>query len=62
MAYDQWTGARIMPELLATFVTPNHPILSRISVKASQFLEKWTGNFDMVPVNLIVVQKFAEIA
>ncbi|WP_276806896.1 DUF3320 domain-containing protein [Bacteroides stercorirosoris] len=44
MAYDQWTGARIMPELLATFVTPNHPILSRISVKASQFLEKWTGS------------------
>ena len=44
MAYDQWTGSRIMPELLATFVTPNHPILSRISVKASQFLEKWTGN------------------
>lgn len=27
MAYDQWTGSRIMPELLATFVTPNHPIL-----------------------------------
>lgn len=44
MAYDQWTGSKIMPELLATFVTPNHPILSRISVKASQFLEKWTGN------------------
>ncbi len=44
MAYDQWSGSRIMPELLATFVTPNHPILSRISVKASQFLEKWTGN------------------
>ena len=44
MTYDQWTGSRIMPELLATFVTPNHPILSRISVKASQFLEKWTGN------------------
>lgn len=44
MAYDQWTGANIMPELLATFVTPNHPILSRISVKASQFLENWTGN------------------
>ncbi|WP_294607171.1 DUF3320 domain-containing protein [uncultured Bacteroides sp.] len=44
MAYDQWTGVGIMPELLVTFVTPNHPILSRISVKASQFLEKWTGN------------------
>jgi len=44
MAYDQWSGSSIMPELLATFVTPNHPILSRISVRASQFLEKWTGN------------------
>lgn len=44
MAYDQWTGVGVMPELLVTFVTPNHPILSRISVKASQFLEKWTGN------------------
>ena len=44
MAYDQWTGASIMPELLVTFVTPNHPILPRISVKASQFLEKWTGS------------------
>lgn len=44
MAFDQWAGAGIMPELLATFVTPNHPILSRVSVKASQFLEKWTGS------------------
>lgn len=44
MAYEQWTGAGIMPELLAAFVTPSHPILSRISIKASQFLEKWTGS------------------
>lgn len=44
MAYDQWTGTGIMPELLSAFVTPNHPLLSRISVKASQFLETWTGN------------------
>ncbi len=44
MAYDQWAGISIMPALLAAFVTPNHPLLSRISIKASQFLEKWTGN------------------
>ena len=44
MAYDQWPGISIMPELLATFVTPNHPILSRISVNASRFLQEWTGN------------------
>ena len=44
MAYDQWPGASIMPELLASFVTPNHPLLSRVSVNASRFLEEWTGN------------------
>lgn len=44
MAFDQWTGLGIMPELLASFVTPNHPFLSRVSVKGSQFLEKWTGS------------------
>lgn len=44
MAYDQWSGSSVMPELLASFVTPNHPILSRVSVNASQFLEKLTGN------------------
>jgi very-short-patch-repair endonuclease/DNA polymerase III delta prime subunit len=44
MAFDQWTGTSILPELLASFVTPNHPMLSRVSVKASSFLNKWTGN------------------
>jgi DNA polymerase III delta prime subunit len=44
MAYDQWTGYSILPELLAAFVTPNHPILSRVSVNASKFLASWTGD------------------
>lgn len=44
MAFDQWSGATVLPELLTTFVTPNHPALSRISVGASRFLESWTGN------------------
>lgn len=44
MTFDQWTGAFVLPELLAAFVTPNHPLLSRVSVKASQFLNQWTGN------------------
>jgi DNA polymerase III delta prime subunit len=43
MAYDQWTGTEILPELLAAFVTPNHPVLSRILVNASKFLDTWTG-------------------
>ena len=47
MAYDQWPGASVVPELLASFVTPNHPILSRISVNASKFMQKWTGDSAM---------------
>lgn len=43
MAYDEWAGANVMPEYIATFVVPNNPMLSRIKVKAAQFLEKWTG-------------------
>ena len=47
MTFDQWPGASVVPELLASFVTPNHPILSRISVNASKFMEKWTGDSAM---------------
>lgn len=47
MAYDQWSGVSIYPELLSTFVTPNNPMLSRISVKASGFLEKFTGDSEL---------------
>ena len=44
MAFDQWTGSGILPELLAAFVTPNHPILSRIRINASGFLESADGD------------------
>jgi hypothetical protein len=44
MAFDQWTGSYVLPELLAAFVTPNHPLLSRVCVRASSFLNEWTGN------------------
>ncbi len=47
MAYDQWTGSTVRPELLASFVTPNHPLLSRVIVNASKYLEKWTGSSAM---------------
>ena len=47
MAYNQWTGSTVRPELLASFVTPNHPILSRVIVNASKYMEKWTGSSAM---------------
>ena len=42
--FDHWPGLRVMPSLLAAFVTPNHPSLAQVAVDASQFLEKWSGD------------------
>lgn len=44
LAYDQWNGITILPEMLASFVTPNHPQIPNIIIRASDILEKWTGN------------------
>ena len=44
LAFDEWPGATIMPELLAAFVTPNAPELSRVKVAAAEFLERLTGS------------------
>lgn len=41
---DQWTGAFVMPELTAAFVTPNHPKIAEITAKASRHLMKWCGD------------------
>lgn len=43
LAYDQWSGLTIMPEIIAAFVTPNHPSVSEIIHEASMFLKKWKG-------------------
>ncbi len=44
LAYDQWNGVGMLPEMLAAFVTPNHPEISNILQLASEILGKWTGN------------------
>ncbi|MES2331853.1 MAG: DUF3320 domain-containing protein [Bacteroidota bacterium] len=44
LAYDQWNGINILPELLSTFVTPNHPQLPKIIKRASEILQGWTGS------------------
>lgn len=43
LAYDEWPGTLIMPELIAAFVTPNHPKVTELVAKASLFLQKWLG-------------------
>ncbi len=43
LAYDEW-AYRPKPELMAAFVTPNHPFVAKICSEASRFLKTWTGD------------------
>ena len=47
LAFDEWHGIGLYPELLASFVTPNHPELARIIARATEFLGQWTGDTSM---------------
>lgn len=42
LAFDQWPGVLVNPELLASFVMPNHPVVNSMIQLASQYLDKWT--------------------
>jgi len=44
LAYDQWGGLASMPEMIAAFVMPNHPVVAKVIGEAAPLLEKWTGN------------------
>jgi very-short-patch-repair endonuclease len=44
LAYDQWGGLRVLPELLSAFVLPNHPAVVGWLRAAAALLEKWTGD------------------
>ena len=44
LAFDEWQGAGIYPELLTSFVVPNHPALAQVISRAADFLGKWTGD------------------
>ncbi len=44
LAFDQWSGQPNHPELLASFVTPNHPALAPVISRAATFLHQWTGD------------------
>lgn len=47
MAFDQWNGNSTRPEMIASFVTPNHPAIPAIILQAAKYLEKATGNASM---------------
>lgn len=41
LAYDQWSGLSVMPEMIAAFVTPNHPEIAKVLSEASGILKGW---------------------
>ena len=43
LAYDQWPGLLQVPEIIAAFVTPNHPRVGELTAKAGKWLQKWLG-------------------
>ena len=47
LPFDQWHGESVMPELLASFVTPNHPCLIPICKRASEILKSTSGSGDI---------------
>ncbi|NYV27734.1 DUF3320 domain-containing protein [Streptobacillus felis] len=62
---DYWLGIYVMPETIASFSTPNHPLISEIVVKASKYLRKWgfdsaftgylTGNMNTVKAQMAAI-------
>lgn len=44
LAFNEWGGSGIMPEITAAFSIPNHPALNQIIIRASEFLASWTGD------------------
>jgi hypothetical protein len=44
LAYDEWNGLQSIPEILAAFVTPNHPVVELVLSDAAGILGAWSGN------------------
>lgn len=44
LAYDQWTGSMLMPEMICAFITPDHPKVREVIAKASEYMNEWCGD------------------
>lgn len=44
MAYNQWHGTDSYPQLLSSFITPNHPCIAPIVKRASEQMFRLTGS------------------
>lgn len=48
LAYDEWNGLHVLPEMVGAFVTPNHPEVLRVVKQAAGILRGWdpSAGFD----------------
>ncbi len=44
LAYDEWNGLQSIPEILAAFVTPNHPAVESVLSDAAGILGSWSDS------------------
>lgn len=44
LTFDQWQGSGEHPELLVSYAVPNQPAIVEVIARASEFLNKWTGD------------------
>lgn len=44
LAYDEWNGLQTAPNIIAAFVTPNHPEIARLLREAAGILAEWSEN------------------
>ncbi len=44
LAYDEWSGVNVVPEILAAFVTPNHPAVEGVLAETADVLRDLTGD------------------
>lgn len=45
LAYNQWLGTEFKPNLIASFITPNHPVIAQIVSRAGEVLRSWNNSF-----------------
>ncbi len=44
MPYDHWLGTTILPQTIASFVTPNHPAINTLVLKTAEVLKQISGS------------------
>ncbi|MDE6548769.1 MAG: DUF4011 domain-containing protein [Muribaculaceae bacterium] len=44
MPYDHWTGTGILPQTIASFITPNNPAIDSLTLKSAAILKSISGS------------------